>query len=72
MPRLPVFLWIPHGRRGYFFRGWELMEGASAAFGDARCAHFALEEIYADAMDYSALESFCAALIPRIFENEVY
>lgn len=49
-----------------------LMEGASAAFGDARCAHFALEEIYADAMDYSALESFCAALIPRIFEDEVY
>ena len=49
-----------------------LMEGASAAFEDARCAHFALEEIYASAMDYSALEGFCAALISRIFENEVY
>lgn len=49
-----------------------LMEGASAAFEDARCAHFALEEIYAAAMDYPALESFCAALIPRIFEDEVY
>lgn len=49
-----------------------LMEGASAAFEDARCAHFALEEIYADAMDYSALERFCAALIPRIFADEVF
>ena len=46
-----------------------LMAGASAAFEDARCAHFALEEIYAAAMDSPALESFCAALIPRIFDD---
>lgn len=45
-----------------------LMTGASLAFEDARSAHFALEEIYAAAMDYPALESFCTALIPRIFE----
>lgn len=49
-----------------------LMEGASNAFEEARCAHFALEEIYAAAMDYPALERFCTALIPRIFEDEVY
>lgn len=47
-----------------------LMEGASLAFEEARCAHFALEEIYAAAMDYPALESFCAVLIPRIFHKE--
>ena len=46
-----------------------LMAGASLAFEDARCAHFALEEIYAVAMDYPALERFCSALVPRIFED---
>lgn len=46
-----------------------LMAGASLAFEDARCAHFILEEIYAAAMDYPALERFCGALIPRIFED---
>ncbi len=44
-----------------------MYEGAMLAFSDIRDAHFSLERIYADAMDFSALNAECDALIDRIF-----
>lgn len=44
-----------------------LLAGANLAFADAREAHFALEQIYIDAMDFDALNAYCDALIERIF-----
>lgn len=43
-----------------------LMEGADEAFCEVREAHFALESIYAAAMDFAAVEAFGERLIARL------
>ncbi|MBQ2767458.1 MAG: hypothetical protein IJF49_05200 [Clostridia bacterium] len=45
----------------------DLFDGAAEAFAAVREAHFALEAIYSAAMDYAALDAFCAPLIDHIF-----
>lgn len=45
-----------------------LLAGAEEAFGRVREAHFALERIYADAMDFSAVEALGERLIARIVD----
>ncbi len=45
-------------------------EGAAYAFSEIREAHFALENIYMDAMDFSALNAYGNALIERILSAD--
>ena len=46
-----------------------LLESAELAFARAREAHFALERIYAGAMDYAALEQYTTELLTGIFAD---
>ena len=49
-----------------------LLDGAIEALGEARRLHFALEEIYAAAMDFNAKENFTKSFCSRLFglQNE--
>lgn len=47
----------------------QMLAGAELAFGAAREAHFALEQIYIDTMDFAALNAYCDTLLARIFAS---
>ena len=44
-----------------------MLAGASLSFAEVRAAHFALEAIYAEAMDFASLSAWRDAFLPRIF-----
>ena len=46
-----------------------MLAGASLAFGEARDAHFALEAIYGEAMDFGALGAWREGFLARIFAD---
>ena len=46
-----------------------MLEGSVHAFGEVSAAHFTLEKVYTDAMDFSAKQAFTAELCRRLFSS---